>query len=414
MRAELRRYSSIGNEPGILLLCEKIFTGNVEDVSSIKTACSFINGVEINVKCGLMALEDLHLIQLKGNECKTTELVYNRNRKNKFIIELCTHCLKVLVNEDLIDRDQIKYDEGTDLFYIPRFAFKIECSVYRNMLITFSAMGAKGPQFVVSSNYEPLFTNIVNAKRKTTTQEELLKQLEHERIMGEEGEQFVLSYERNRCPFPQSKLNKIKQISLVDVSAGYDIISFENEISNDRRYIEVKTYEGKPHFNWSANEVNSSKLRQDSYYIYLVDYSKIKMPGYQPYIIQNPYKEVKDNDKWKMTPSSYLVEPTFDLKDVHIGANNNFKLLDVRYDRDVIVLVNNWITLYPTSEPIKLVSECQRLFGEKYHGMRNKEWLKVVQRYVKELIYEDRPEDETIKGKVKLENLKRLLVANAC
>lgn len=203
MRAELRRYSSIGNEPGILLLCEKIFTGNVEDVSSIKTACSFINGVEINVKCGLMALEDLHLIQLKGNECKTTELVYNRNRKNKFIIELCTHCLKVLVNEDLIDRDQIKYDEGTDLFYIPRFAFKIECSVYRNMLITFSAMGAKGPQFVVSSNYEPLFTNIVNAKRKTTTQEELLKQLEHERIMGEEGEQFVLSYERNRCPFPK-------------------------------------------------------------------------------------------------------------------------------------------------------------------------------------------------------------------
>ena len=56
MRKELKRYSSIGNRAGILLLCRKVLTGNIEDLSSIGASCSFINGIDLNFKCGIIAL----------------------------------------------------------------------------------------------------------------------------------------------------------------------------------------------------------------------------------------------------------------------------------------------------------------------------------------------------------------------
>lgn len=303
----------MGDRAGILHLCERVFTGDTEDLTSIRAACSFIKGIEINLKCALMAFEDLGLIRLQGNSCQSAGLTYDKGHKDIFIAGLCSSCLEYLISEDLVDRGQIRYDEGADLFCIPRFAFKIGCSAYRNMLIALGAMEPRGAQFAVASAYEPQLSRAIGVRGKALTQEGLLRKLERERLIGEEGERFVLCYERGRCRFSQDQISRIKQVSLVDVAAGYDIISFEDESGDERRYIEVKTYLGKPHFNWSANEISSARLRRDSYCIYLVDYSRIRSPGYCPYIIRNPYSEVRDSTKWRMSPTSYLVEPAFGL-----------------------------------------------------------------------------------------------------
>ena len=149
---------------------------------------------------------------------------------------------------------------------------------------------------------------IAPSKNKQKSEERLLQELEQQRLEGLAGELFVIKYEHNRLmghPF----IDKIKQISVIDVAAGYDIISYD-DISSVRlnRFIEVKTYKGKPHFHWSANEIRTSKIRADHYFLYLVDYDKISEDGYEPIIIQDPSAYFVDNEDWNITPDSYLYE----------------------------------------------------------------------------------------------------------
>ena len=87
------------------------------------------------------------------------------------------------------------------------------------------------------------------------------------------------------------------------------MVSFLDEKSTSiDKYIEVKTYQGKPHFHWSANEIKVAKIRGDQYFIYLVDLDKIVVPDYEPLVIQNPASYLNNNPNWLSTPDSFLFE----------------------------------------------------------------------------------------------------------
>lgn len=307
MRQELKRYSSIGDKNGILFLCKKLLTGSEVDLSSVKSANSFINGVDLIFPCGILALQELELLDVDNNKCVSKTLIFDGSNEDFFIKELCTYCFETLSRNGLFDDNQVKYDEQEDRYYIPRRGFKLESAVFRNLLISFDALKANGAKFLISNDYEQIFKKVIK-KRKAMSLSQLIDKLEHEKFMGEAGELFVLNYEKSRFPFSELKKGKIKQISEIDVTAGYDIISYHNEISDQRRYIEVKTFAGKSHFHWSKNEINSAKLRRLNYYIYLVDYNRLNEDGYIPTMIQNPYQEVFIEGKWNYSIDSYLVE----------------------------------------------------------------------------------------------------------
>lgn len=306
MRKELRRYSSIGNKAGILLLCRKVLTGKMEDLPSIEASCSFINGVDLNFKCGIIAFEEINLISVSNNKCQSKDILYSNEDESLFITKLCKFCMTALIDMNLINTEHLKYNEVKDAFQIPMYAFSMECSVYRNLLITFGALVPEGTIFTVNECFELDFSRHVSRKR-SISQEQLLVKLEKERIIGEEGEEFVMAYEKRRCPFTLQQQRKIKQISIIDASAGFDIISLNDEISQTKRYIEVKTYSGNAHFYWSSNEIEAAKLRGDKYYLYLVDYSQIEKNDYSPTIIQNPYFNVRNLPIWDIQPSSFLI-----------------------------------------------------------------------------------------------------------
>lgn len=306
MRKELKRYSSIGNRAGILLLCRKVLTGHMEDLSSIGASCSFINGIDLNFKCGIIAFEEIKLISIVDNKCQANEILYSDEDENLFINKLCRFCMNALIDMDLINTEYLKYNEVKDAFQIPMYAFSMECSVYRNLLITFGALVPDGTLFTINEYFESDFSKRVSYKRKIS-QELLLAQLEEKRIIGEKGEEFVISYEKKRCPFTLQQQSKIKQISVIDTSAGFDILSLNDEISQTKRYIEVKTYSGNIHFYWSSNEIEAAKLRADKYFLYLVDYYQIEKDNYTPIIIQNPYFNVRNLSIWDIRPSSFLI-----------------------------------------------------------------------------------------------------------
>ncbi|MAF34304.1 hypothetical protein CMO91_00490, partial [Candidatus Woesearchaeota archaeon] len=110
-------------------------------------------------------------------------------------------------------------------------------------------------------------------KKTAIPPEKLLRQEENNRILGERGEELVLDYEKNKLrEAGRSDLaERVHHIALLDSSAGYDIVSFD-EASGDEIFIEVKTtkYARNRPFFISRNEVLKSESLGDSYKIYRV------------------------------------------------------------------------------------------------------------------------------------------------
>ena len=134
---------------------------------------------------------------------------------------------------------------------------------------------------------------------------QLKNSLEDKEMAGEKAEKFVLGYEKKRLK--DSKVcNCIRQISHIDVSAGYDIVSFKtiNSTKVDR-YIEVKAVKNDFQFYWSINEYNSAKVKGNNYCLYLVELAKIENVDYEPYIIENPYEFFKENTDWLIQTQTY-------------------------------------------------------------------------------------------------------------
>lgn len=126
-------------------------------------------------------------------------------------------------------------------------------------------------------------------------------------LVGEIGEELAMEFERGRLRSGGSDwlVPAIQQISLVDRSAGYDILSCrgQGKRPDSLRLIEVKaTTSSALRFYWSRNERRVADERRSSYWIYAyteIDIANRKGKG--PLMIQNPASKVR--------PPAFLVEP---------------------------------------------------------------------------------------------------------
>lgn len=120
------------------------------------------------------------------------------------------------------------------------------------------------------------------------TEQQRQQQETLQKHIGTRGEDFVLSYERQRL-YGHPNAHDIRIVGRNDVAKGYDIQSFIGMTSIvPDRFIEVKTYTSTPHFFLSASEQAAAKRYGTNYCLYLVELSQISTPGYQPLIIQDP------------------------------------------------------------------------------------------------------------------------------
>ena len=128
---------------------------------------------------------------------------------------------------------------------------------------------------------------------------------------GGQAEKFVLSFERKRLadhPF----VGRIQHIALVDVGAGFDILSFhgvDDLIPN--RMVEVKSWTGKKRFYLSANELRVANSHVGCYYIYLVHRDQMFDDGYIPEILEFRSRRFFDEpNRWSAVPDGWLIEST--------------------------------------------------------------------------------------------------------
>lgn len=309
MLTELKRCNSIGNVDGILFLVS-IMAGK-ERISrdEIRNRCALENSITVNCPGAVAFFEYLRLVDTTSDTVMPLpELDTLAAKSNGEVIEqLAAMSINRLVEEGIFDKDATGFDAEKGHLTIKRSAFPLAYAAVRNFLTMAGALDKEeNGEICVAGNYESDWTEQLRNRRKKFTLEQLLKQQEDQSRRGLEAEEFVLGLEKKRLP---ELAQKIKRISDFDVAAGYDIVSYENNGSEQYdRFIEVKCYMGSPHFFWSENESDVARIKADKYILCLVDYLRMGEPGYQPEFIRNPYETIFDSDEWLVNASSFRIQ----------------------------------------------------------------------------------------------------------
>lgn len=162
--------------------------------------------------------------------------------------------------------------------------------------------------FVVHPDFEELLP-IELVKLAKIDENALWERLEAQRLRARAAEEFVVKYERARLTeLGRADLAElVMRISAVDVSAGYDIGSFE--VDGSPRYVEVKSSIGsRVRFEWSVNERAIATQAARLYWIYFVPLAQM-IPNLLEPIVQicNPIAAIASGRLVEM-PSSFVVE----------------------------------------------------------------------------------------------------------
>lgn len=179
----------------------------------------------------------------------------------------------MLFKANLLKADMFVYEANTDRIRFKNEKFSLEFSTIRNTLISQGLFEirrtTKRTYFYLAEMYFNFVSSFIKQQKKKLSLDQLKRKLEENEKSGELAERFVLEFEKKRLP--ASLRSKIRIISSIDVTAGYDIVSFESGDSLEiDRFIEVKAINHEKQFFWSQNEYEVAKLKGNSYYLYLV------------------------------------------------------------------------------------------------------------------------------------------------
>lgn len=310
MQEELRRYNNIGDIAGIAYFAKQVLSDSRVQKSSVQKLCGMQNDIRLNFGAAVAFFKYLQLIEEKVGYLYPTEYAAEMKNSEDFDKALCTACLVQISKDGFLDTEAIHYNKERREYVIERYGFSVSAALFRNVLIQYKVLRESGGKLMLNPEYEAIFAEYKRKQGTKKSLEKLKKQLEQQEIQGEIAELFVMEYERRRFSTFDKK-DSIKRISVIDVTAGYDILSYEDETSLEYdRLIEVKSFLGNAHFYWSENEIETAKLYEDKYYIYLIDASLVNTEGYEPIVIKNPIKTILESESWIMSPMSYLVIPT--------------------------------------------------------------------------------------------------------
>lgn len=310
MLIELKRCNSIGNVDGVRFLISIIAGKNKISQSEIQSRCALENDITLNCPGAIAFLQYLGYVNIIDSiVIPNDKMTVFLDEKIDVIDVLIKRCMECLFEEGIFDSDSniIRFDLRKGHLSIKRSVFPLSYAAIRNFLTMVGVLEKEEHGEIRLNNYyESDFTAQLHARKRKITLEELIRKQEEQNRRGLAAEEFVLKLERNRLP---SKSKKIKRISDIDVSAGYDIVSYNQEKSKFYdRFLEVKCYIGQQHFYWSENEIDIAKIKGENYVLCLVDYLRISESDYEPEYIVNPYKVIFNDESWLVNTSSYRIQ----------------------------------------------------------------------------------------------------------
>lgn len=143
--------------------------------------------------------------------------------------------------------------------------------------------------------------------RRSKSAERLAAELARQAEDGAAAEEWVVAFERQRLLGHPLK-EQVRRVSMDDVAAGYDILSFTSTTSlRHDLFIEVKSHADRKAFHWSRNEIATAREFGDAYALYLIDRTRCAEDGYIPHIIMGPSPEMfaSLDSGWRVEATSF-------------------------------------------------------------------------------------------------------------
>ena len=302
--------SQLGSITAIEYLLNLDGISTSETIESLRVASS---GHFLSKTIFLITLKLLE--QMKYVDISESKVLRKKHfNRAAFLEDFITHLDQIQVLNRVFYPANLKLDSSNNQYYLFTNSISLELSAIRNFLIDSKFLTQDSSKFKLYINSEfkkitedfifPLIEN--ESVKRRLTPEGFKKLLETQERHGFEAELFVLEYERERLSM-HPRVNDIQHVAKLNVSAGFDILSFSrNQSYILDREIEVKSYVGTPSFYLSRNEYNRAKKNKSGYFIYLVDREKIRTKNYNPTIIENPFESLKNSDNWSCTIDNYF------------------------------------------------------------------------------------------------------------
>ena len=245
-------------------------------------------------------LEEMNLIKTKDNEI-IIEKEYrdffseykNSNYRGDIIKKFLINKLLTTDNtySEYLDEFLGNFDESK--IFKAKKSQKIKYSGIRNFLMElgFIKLDIIKGYYKISKEYNNLLIDR-NYKRKTSFNKykKILKEKERISFLAELE---IIDYEKNKLKNLDFLVERVEHTSQYDVSAGYDIKSFEDYLDDCNKpitiFIEVKAVSIIDYkFYWTRNEIEKAKYYHKSYYLYL-----LPVKGNKKFYIEN-LKKISD------------------------------------------------------------------------------------------------------------------------
>ncbi len=185
-------------------------------------------------------------------------------------------------------------DDTNKYSFEPSNEYNLNTSDLRNFLISANYIKNENDKYYIIDEYI-----LKSFENKKISPLELKQILEDKEKIGMAAEQVVFQNEVEKVKNININL-KVDHVALRDVSAGYDILSYN--VKKEKIFIEVKAVSSSNYkFYLSSNELNASKIYKDNYYLYLLprDLSDPQKFNYkQIKIINNIHQNIFNNHDW--------------------------------------------------------------------------------------------------------------------
>ena len=310
MLEELTAYKTFGSVDHLTEIARAIANSpcSMGDLFVIANSNS---SVEIpRIEAAVSMLQELGFCTIVDNHivgCPALDTVLDAQQASGIAIGLIL--LERMLDEGIISIAKVNFDLVVKRGFLLQRDISLRYSQMRNYLIDAKILIVDEERLLFNESSADILRKRAEASKDGMTPKQLMEKLERDKEAGAAAEAFVMEYERNRLGFPLATL--IQQVSLVSVSAGYDIASFESVQSTQYdRFIEVKAV-GSNGFFLSANELKAAKALGKRYCLYLVDLHKKNRSGYIPEIIADPSELFSESTDWRVTPESYHITRIF-------------------------------------------------------------------------------------------------------
>ncbi len=235
---------------------------------------------------------------------------FNDNQKD-FLIRKCLLKNKLALSiRNVVSKFEPIYTKNT-------YRLSIDYKLNKEELQIFSILRQLDLILVADLGYEinPKYVkDIANLlSNNLLTENELLDLLEEQRAIGEIAETIVLEYEKIRLLGNENKAEAacVRVISKLNVSAGYDIESFDgkNEKLEFDRFIEVKgTTRNDIKIFISKNELETAGRLRNNYWVYVVkgiDKNTRQSEGIE--LFQDPLESLLKNPRFTIEKQTLFI-----------------------------------------------------------------------------------------------------------